>query len=251
MVEQRNSTAEQDARTPFTRPGFVVAAVLVVVVVLLGVIAAVRIGRSDDGSTPASTPSAPAPTQASTGTTADPSASVCGLAGSVDKGTLTAAPAVAWEYQGTTAYPTSPQFGPGQSAPEGYRFCFQHSPEGAVVMAANALAQGSDPEVGARWAEYALGEGRYRDQLLTEIGTVTGAPDTRIKIAGVRVLSYDGTAARVDLATRVSSQNQNLVLSAVYELVWQSGDWKVSADVQRPLDTATIPDLSGYLPWGE
>ena len=251
MVEQRNSTAEQDARTPFTRPGFVVAAALVVVVALLGVIAAVRIGRSDDGSTPAATASAPAPTHASTGITADPSASVCGLAGLVDKGTLTAAPAVAWEYQGTTAYPTSPQFGPGQSAPEGYRFCFQHSPEGAVVMAANALAQGSDPEVGARWAGYALGEGRYRSQLLTEIGTVTGAPDTRIKIAGIRILSYDGTTARVDLATRVSSQNQNLVLSAVYELVWQSGDWKVSADVQRPLDTATIPDLSGYLPWGE
>jgi len=251
MVEQRNSTAEQDGGTPFTRPGFVVAAVLVVVLGLLGVIAAVRIGRSDDASTPPATSTTPVPTPALTGATADPSASVCGLAGSVGTGTLTAAPAAAWEYQGTTAYPTSPQFGPGQSAPKGYRFCFQHSPEGAAVMAANALAQGSDPEVGARWAEYALGEGRYRDQLLTEIGTVTGAPDTRIKIAGVRVLSYDGTSARVDLATRVSSQNQNLVLSAVYELVWQSGDWKVSADVQRPLDTATIPDLSGYLPWGE
>lgn len=250
MAEQRNNTAEQDSGTPFTRPGFVVAAVLVVVVVLLGVIAAVRIGRSDDAAAPPTASTTAVATPPATGVPADPSASVCGLAGA-GQGPMTAAPTVAWEYQGTTAYPTSPQFGPGRAAPEGYRFCFQHTPEGAAVMAANALAQGSDPEVGARWAAYALGEGRYRDQLLTEIGTVTGAPDTRIKIAGVRLLSYDATSARVDLATRVSSQNQNLVLSAVYELVWQAGDWKISTDVQRPLDTATIPDLNGYLPWGE
>lgn len=251
MVEQRKRTDEEGDVSSFARPGFVVAAVLVLVVVLLGVIVAVRVGRSNDVSTPPVTSAPPSATQASTRASADPSASVCGLTGSVDEGSLTAAPVAAWEYQGTTAYPTSPQFGPGRTAAEGYRFCFQHSPEGAAVMAANALAQGSDPEIGARWAEYALGEGRYRDQLLTEIGTVTGAPDTRIKIAGVRVLSYDGTSARVDLASQVSSQNQNLVLSAVYELVWQSGDWKISADAPRPLDTATIPDLAGYLPWGE
>jgi len=251
MAEQRNSTSEQGSGTPFTRPGFVVAAVLVVVVVLLGVIAAVRIGRGDDVAPPPTAPMTAVATPPATDVPADPSASLCDLAGAAGKETLAAAPTVAWEYQGTTAYPTSPQFGPGRSAPEGYRFCFQHTPEGAAVMAANALAQGSDPEVGARWAAYALGEGRFRDQLLTEIGTVTGAPDTRIKIAGVRILNYDATTARVDLATRVSSQNQNLVLSAVYELVWQAGDWKISADVQRPLDTATIPDLSGYLPWGE
>ena len=118
-------------------------------------------------------------------------------------------------------------------------------------MAANALVQGSDAETGAAWADYALSDGQYREQLLSKLGGVTGAEGTRMTIAGFRVLNYEEASARVDLGVRVSSQNQNLIVSGVYELVWQEGDWKISADVQRPLDTASIPDLNAYVPWGE
>lgn len=118
-------------------------------------------------------------------------------------------------------------------------------------MAANALVQGSDPETGAAWAKYVLSEGQYRDELMNKLGAAAGAEGTRLTVAGFRVLSYNEASARVDLGVRVSSQNQNLIISGVYELVWHEGDWKISADVQRPLDTASIPDLNAYVPWGE
>ena len=248
--EQDSSIAENES--PLTRPSFLLSAVLVLVLVALGVFIAVRVARSDNATTPPPASTAPQPPSAAASTTpADPAASVCGLPGTLSSHPLASPPAVTWDYQGTIAYPKSPEFGPGKTAPEGYRYCFQHSPAGAVVMAANALAQGSDSAIGSEWAEYALAKGPYRDQLVDQVGTVTGSEGTRLKIAGFRVLSYDGRSARVDLGVRGSSQSQELVVSGVYELTWQQGDWKISTDVRQPLDIATIPDLAGYIPWGE
>ena len=72
-----------------------------------------------------------------------------------------------------------------------------------------------------------------------------------MSIVGFRLLHYDGETARVDLAARASSQGQTVTVSGVYELIWQDGDWKISADVAEPLNVATIPDLAGYIPWEE
>lgn len=250
--EQRNTTDNEDHGSPFARPAFIGAAVLVLIIVLLGVVLAVRVARSDDTVTPPPISTALQTTSESASSpAADPVASVCGLPATTASGPLTAPPAVTWTYQGTIAYPKSPEFGPGKTAPEGYRYCFQRSPAGALVMAANATAQGSDPQLGTTWSKYVLAQGPYREELEGKAGTATGAEGTRLKLAGFRVLDYTDTNARVDLAFQVSAQNQTLLLSAVYELVWQDGDWKMSADVQRPLDTATIPDLTGYTPWGE
>lgn len=243
---------DDNEQNPFTRPGFIAAAVVVVLVVVLGlVIAIVNATRSDD---PEPTPE-PSPTT-STAPTSDPSdvaggASVCGLEGEELAGTLSTAPAADWAYQGTTAYPTSPEFGPGETSADGVRFCFQHSPTGALFMAANALVQGSDPAASQAWIEYALADGPYREELIGQVGDTSGSESTRMSLAGFRMLAYDGDTARVDLAVRASSEGQNLTLSGVYELVWQDGDWKISADVAQPLNTATVPDLAGYITWGE
>ena len=253
MADTQDSSEPQGS--PFSRPAFVVAGVLVLAIVLLGIIVAVRVAGSNNATAqppPVSTSSpAATPTAAPSTPTADPSSSVCGLAGSADDGGLDAAPAAEWEFQGTTAYPTSREFGPAKEAAEGYRYCFQHTPTGALFMAANALTQGSDPEVGDRWVEYALGQGQYRKQLLSRLGTARGSEGTRVRIAGFRILSYDGASARIDLGTTVSSQNQNLTASCAYDLVWQDGDWKISADTERPVDFATVPNLSRYIPWEE
>lgn len=253
MADDEDSSAASDGASPLTRPGFLAAAALVLVLVVLGTIVAINVARSDGSTTPpvASTNAEGRSSNPATPPPDDPSASVCGLPAGTDTGPLGAAPAVTWDYQGTIAFPKSPEFGPGEAASEGYRYCFQHSPAGAVVMAANAVAQGSDPTTGNDWARYALGEGRYRDRLVDEISKpVTGAPSTRLAVAGFRMLSYDEVSARVDLGVRASSQNQIITASTVYELVWQDGDWKISADVERPVDVATIPDFAGYTPWG-
>ena len=117
-------------------------------------------------------------------------------------------------------------------------------------MAANAVSQGSDIGTGTEWAQYALAEGPYRDDLVEQIGTPSSSAGTRLDIAGFRVLAYDGGTARIDLAITGSSDGTPVTLSAVYELVWQDGDWKISADTSTPLNLATIPNVAGYISWG-
>jgi len=242
---------DDDERSPFTRPGFIAAALVVVLVVVLGIVLVVVNASDEDdpGPTPTSSGTSAAPTTEPTAVAGGES--VCGLDGEVLTGTVTAAPEAEWKFQGTIGYPTSSTYGPGDTSPEGVRSCFQHSPTGALFMAANAVAQGSDPSTSAQWAEQAVAEGRYRDQLLGQVSGGSSSEGTRLSIAGFRILNYDGETARVDLGTKVSSGGQNVTMSAVYELVWQGGDWKISSDVQAPIDAASIPDLAGYITWGE
>lgn len=244
---------DNEERSPFARPGFIAAAVVVALIVVLGIVLAIVNATRADPEPSATSSSAPS---ASAAPTSEPSeaaggASVCGLTGEDLSGSLSTAPGAEWQYQGTTAYPTSSEYGPAETDEAGFRYCFQRSPEGALFMAANALVQGSDPSVSQEWVGYALADGPHREDLLSEVGAASGSEGTRMSIAGFRLLHYDGETARVDLAVRASSQGQNLTLSGVYELVWQDGDWKISADVPQPLNTATVPDLAGYITWGE
>jgi hypothetical protein len=244
-------STDDTEQNPFTRPAFVSAAVIVGLVLVLGAVLGIRAmtkGNQGAAASPASS-SAPTASSASPTSTATADASVCGLPGAVMTGALSTAPPAVWAYQGTTAYPTSKSYGPAATTTGGVRYCFQHSPSGALLAAANALVQGSDPTVSADWVKYALGEGQYRAQVLANLGT-SSSSSSRLSIAGFRVLSYDGKTARVDLAARTASGTGTISVSGVYTLVWQGGDWKISADVAKPLDTALIPDLAGYVPWG-
>lgn len=247
MADQHKSTNDQGDGSVFSRPGFVVAAVLVLVVVLLGVIVAVRVAGSSDSSTPP-----PSQTSTSATTPADSSASVCGLPGSADTGPVSAAPAAAWQYEDTTAYPTSPEFGPGQSDTSGYRYCFQHSPTGAVFATANAVAQGTSSDLAKinSWAQYFVSEGSGRQQVLDELNEPRGeGTGVRLTVVGFRVLSYAAENARVDIGVQTSSSAQTVYASAAYELTWQGGDWKLNSGTATPFDFATIPSTDGYVPW--
>lgn len=244
---------EENEQNPWTRPGFVAAAGVVAVVVVLGVVLAVITALRDDGQDPEATAT---PTQTSAAPTADPTAaaggaSVCGLDGAEMDGSLSTAPTAEWAFQGTTAYPTSGEYGPGESTPAGVRYCFQHSPEGAVFAAANAVVQGSDPGTVGAWLDYFVAAGPSRDAVVNA-GGAAGNTGARVNVAGFRLLSYDGDAATVDVAVRGAIEGQTVNLSMVYDLVWEAGDWKLRVDDPRaPIDVATLPDLAGYITWGQ
>ncbi len=240
---------------PFTRPGFIAAAVVITVIVALGIVLAVRNATRED--TPAIPGAAPAmstgPAAVATATPpqSEVEPSVCGLPGEAMEGTLTTAPAAEWKFEGTTAYPTSQEFGPASSS-DGVRSCFQRSPQGAVFAAANAVAQGSNQGTVGAWLDYFLAEGPHRDTVLSQgSGGEVDDQGIRIEIAGFRLLSYDGETARVDVAVRGKTEGQTVNLSMVYSLVWQNGDWKLQvADPEAPFDVAHVPDLVGYVAWG-
>lgn len=250
---------EGSGRSPFTKPGFIAGGLVVALIVVLGVvIGIVNMTNEDPDTDPtASTSSGPDtdPPASEEPTEADAEASVCGLDGAVaESARLTEAPDVdEWAYQGTSAYPVSSQFGPAETDQEGIRYCFQHSPEGVVFAAGNALVQGTDPASTEAWFERFLADGPYRDRILEEAAASSDSPSAgiRLSIAGFRLLNYDGATARVDIAVNGSADGQSIVGSYVYELVWQNGDWQLSADTQRPFEFATIPDLSGYIAWEE
>lgn len=242
---------DDQERSPFLRPGWIASAAVLAAVLVMGLVAAVYSATRADPAPAPSVASSPALTGTSAPTTSPAAAaeSVCGLAGITTEGTLATAPKATWQYQGTTAYPTSPTYGPGETKKSGVRYCFQHSPEGALFAAANAVVQGSDPSVSEEWGQYVLGQGEYRDQLLGQLGSTSTSEGRRMNIVGFRILSYDGSSARVDLAIRASAKAEAVALSGVYELVWQDGDWKISADVPAPLDVSSVPDLAGYVAW--
>lgn len=245
---------DENTQNPFTRPSFIVAAIVIALVVVLGLTLAIL------NATRADPPPEPQPTATAATATTEPTVdvttktssneSVCGLGAGPDEVPVSA-PEALWEYQGTIAYPTSEKYGPGAEDPSGFRYCFQHSPTGALFAAANAAAQGSDPAIREPWLDYAVGSGPYRDDLMAKIGAGSAQGDSRLILQGFRLLNYDSASARVDLGARVSVDGQATYVSGVYELVWQDGDWKISTDLPEPLSTTAIPDLVGYIAWGE
>ena len=245
---------EDTEQSPWTRPGFVGAAVVVAIVLVLAVV--LGIGALGNGSEPepAPEPTVAEPTPEPTTPEPTPFAgeSVCGLEGVELDGTVTTAVPATWEFQGTTAYPSSDEFGPAAQDVAGVRYCFQHSPQGALVAAANALVQAADPTVSSAWAEQFLSSGPHRDTLLAEAqatSTASGA-NVRLNIAGFRVLEYTGEAATVDIAVEGSADGTPVVGSFIYDLVWEAGDWKLDASSAAPFNFAAIPDLTGYIAWG-
>jgi hypothetical protein len=242
----------------WSQPGFVASGVAVVLLGVFGVVLAIHTATSDDPSDPSPTASAASTTQSSTSTTPSPrassssEASVCGLRGVIMRGSLPGRPAAQWAYQGTTAYPTYPDFGPGRTSSENVRFCFRHSPAGALFAAANALVQSSDPKTSRAWLRHFLTKDADVEEFLPLAATTSDAQAaTRMEIAGFRLLSYDGHNATIDLAFRGTGSGKTVYGSIVYPLRWEEGDWKLAVTSPQEFSNVTqLPDLAGYIAWG-
>lgn len=244
---------DENEQSTFTKPGFLAGAGLVAVLVIAGIVLTVVnvVGTDDD----AASPPAPTSSSASAAPAAEPTAvaggaSVCGLRGEELSGTVTTAPETQWQYQDVYAFPTAEGVGPAETAAEGYRYCFQHSPEGALLAASNFVIQSFDSTGRTAWLDYVVSDGTYRDDLLSS-DQGAGGDDVRAAIAGFRVLAYEGDTARVDVAYRATLEGEAVYGSLVADMVWTDGDWKLNADVDNPARITQLPDLSGYVSWTE
>lgn len=240
-------------QSPWTRPGFIAAALVVAIVLVLGIFIATRGNASNDptppptsGSEPASsTEPEPEPSQ-EPGTESDPS--ICGLDDVELQGTLTQAPETEWSLIGTTAAPSVEGAGPGLVEESGLRSCYSRTPEGALLAAANFMAMSTDPALLRPMIEQGAVDGPGRDALL-DLPDPAGDPAAvRVQVAGFNLLEYDGNTATVDLALSVSNGTQG---AWAYRLAWEGGDWKlvVRSDGSPATDPTQLPDLTGYIPW--
>jgi hypothetical protein len=265
---------EMRGRAPFAKPGFIVAAVLVGFVAIAAIVVIV-LTRGNDVDNAAPTPPAaidvadvdalnvqPTPilsvaprTRPETDSVLDLAGepSICGLVGNAET-TLTQAPVTTWLYDGVNGYPHSELYGPAATAEESYWYCFAHSPGGAVLMAGVTAVQSvsaGDPWIPA-WLDYVVADGPFHEDLVeAHTANANDGAGMRFEIQGFRLLEYTGATARVDIAVKASADGVYALLSAVYDLVWHEGDWKIKADHSAPIWIATIPDLVGYVPWTE
>jgi len=242
------STESNTESNPFTKPGFIIAAALVVALAAAGiVIFLLPKGQSDARPIPDTLESASASASVSPD---HADKSICGLPSSSDTA-LGKAPQSKWELVGRMAAPTEPTTsGPGVTDPSGFRSCFAHSPTGALYSAANAVALGSSAQDEVKLAERLLVPGAGRDAAIKAATTRNSSTESSqsAQFRGFIMKSYSPTEADVDLAFQL--QNGALAHS-VLSLRWVDGDWKVKAsdDGQIFTGTAQLTDLSGFIAW--
>jgi hypothetical protein len=243
-----------DEKSAWLQPGFIAAAAIVTLVILLGLILALTGGSDGDAGTKSANP-APAAPAAPAGHNAN--ASVCGLeAGS--QSIPDAAPKAAWKLRGTVAVPSAPgTFGPHETT-DGVPSCFAHSPTGALFATTNIYAalsvasHGSvDEQIAALKAMAAPGPGL--DAATARRGGNRPSADSSsgVQVAGFNVVRYEPSSAVVDLAFHVDRAHVSGYVHATSTLRWQKGDWKVVLSQDgRPFDSLQqIDSLGGYVPW--
>lgn len=230
---------------PFTRRGFIAAAIVMGVIVLAGVIVLVTSLTSPKGDPVVEPTSTGGPVASGS------DKSVCGLEGFEEESTLTEAPDVEWELVGTVAVPTAQSAaGPGDLRSDGLRTCFAHTAEGALFAAINYVALSTDARTRPLLVDL-IAPGPGRDAAEEAAGENPGeASNTRLQVAGFKVNSYSAEEAVIDVVWTVTSSGGQLV-SFPTALEWVDGDWKLtlSDDGQPPFTSSPLASLGGYIPW--
>jgi hypothetical protein len=246
MSQSTESTTESN---PFTKPGFIIAAALVVALIAAAVVIFL-LPKGQGNAQPAPGTAEPG-SSATTSPTAHAAAdkSVCGLPSSTETA-LGAAPKSKWELVGKMAAPTEPKtFGPGVTDGDGFRSCFAKSPTGALYAAANILALGSsgDPVLNRKATDKLLMRGPGRDIARADSSTKSTS-NTTVQFRGFVIKSYSPSAANVDIAFQT---DKGMLGHAVLPLQWADGDWKLAiADSGQLInEIAQLRDLSGFIAW--
>lgn len=244
------STESTTASNPFTKPGFIIAAALVVALIAATIVIFL-LPKGQGNAQPAPAP-VESSSSASPSASAEAGSSVCGLPSSSETA-LGAAPDTNWELVGKMATPTEPDtFGPGTTDEDGFRSCFSQTPTGALYAAANLLAMGSsgDRAINQKLTDRLLLPGPGRDVAKAESQAMpaTAAPSSTVQFRGFVIKSYSGSAANVDIAFQTDT---GVLGHTVLPLEWADGDWKLAiADSGRLVNDITqIRDLSGFIPW--
>lgn len=246
---------ETEQQNPYKSRGFIVGAVVVAILVIVGAVVIINgLTKTDDpaiSSTQTPQPSATATPSASTAV--EGGASICGLNTVKMSGTLNAPPEAQWAYLDTIAFPISKVSGPGNSDTSKTMNCFERTPQGSVFAAAAGMAQLSSPDHNVGWIKSNFVDGPVKNQVLesAQSGSTTSEGQSRTTFSGFKLLSYNGDTARVDLGVTGTGQGKTLYMSMIVPLVWENGDWKMNFTEAEMRSPAQLPNLAGYAMWKE
>ena len=242
MSQSLESTTNSN---PFTRPGFIIAAALVVALIAAAVVIFL-LPKEQRNAQPAPAQTSSAPASPSRSTASDES--VCGLPASKDTA-LGTAPKSKWELVGSMAVPTDPSTaGPGTVGTDGLRSCFAQSPTGALYATANIWAGLFNGYAKQVYLELSA-DSPTRDkavQAINEGKEVGGGSSPKLQIAGFAIQSYAPTAAVVDLAFKTDDGGYGALSTS---LLWEDGDWKLDMPAAGGGTVRQIRDLGSFIPW--
>jgi hypothetical protein len=236
-------------KNDWTRPGFIAAGAVVLLIVILGVILALTGGSA--GREPGRAETTPAAhTEAAN---SDIDSSICGLPAGMPT-VPSNPPRARWELVGQMAAPTAPATkGPGR-VDNGLRSCFAHSPVGVLYAAVNVVAMTAKDDLRAPFIRRMTVPGVGRDRAIATLGqepSTAQDSSTALQVAGFAIKDYRQRSAVVDLAFRVDTGNAAGYVHLSLAMRWLDGDWKLALpDTGRPFDGMTrITNLTGYVPW--
>ena len=224
------------------------ALVVVALIVLTGVTVSVLNLLQTSSSTSSAEPM-PRPVD-TPGATVPSASGECPLA-SVTRGSdLSTAPVTKWTLDGPLAAPQT-SAGPATVTPDGFRICYSHSAEGALLAAANFVALGSNPRISEPQLAALVASGPAKDKMASSKATRTAPaqPEVSVQIAGYRVVSYSPSEAAIDIALQSS---RGATVSQVFQLAWEDDGWRVRAaddgsSMLTPLRQLT--NLTGFTSW--
>ena len=236
-------------RSPYSRPGFVVSAVLVG---MLGMAALfVVIGAATRHKAVAVSAAPRRSTRATGQVDAATLKATCSLpVGSQQAPTV--GPDLAWVTVGQMQAPQAPSsFGP-QRAENGIGVCFAHNPTGSLVAAINFFAQATVADPGnvirtlvadTPERQLALAQAREgQDQLLQNSDGDPGS----VQVTGYQIVDY--TPAQANLNVVLEGPGGELA-AVECQLDWQAGDWKFVIPSGGQLTSAQVTTMDGFVSW--
>jgi len=156
---------------------------------------------------------------------------------------------VTWSLTAGFAVPSSVADGPTLHGPGGVRYCYSHTPLGAVLAASNlGQGTGSPQEIQDASLKLSVVPNQYSAQVAS-----TPAPprDNRGsgQFAGFRIISYSPDQASIALAASIPGQTDSYPLLTV-AMQWYQGDWRA---VPQPGPTVVVTgssatSLAGFVP---
>ncbi|GAA3736847.1 hypothetical protein [Micromonospora maritima] len=248
-MRSRNYQADYvEEPSPWTRPGFVLAAALLLVIVALGVVVAVRSG-DDDG---------PGPETPPVGAVSGTPAAQPQTTGELPTAVPTTAPAgVTWQVVRGTALPFSDRAGPRDHS-DAQATGFAHTPEGALVAAAQLTSRVGAAAGRASWQptltrQFLPSPDRDRLQAALEAEPEQPAqPGDLAPLAGYLYQSYTPDTAVIGLVYRAVNGTTARWFVVTTTLQWRDDDWKMVAPPGGAWTSLsrTVTDLRGVVEWG-
>ncbi|WP_225668879.1 hypothetical protein, partial [Arthrobacter sp. AET 35A] len=191
---------DENTRNPFTRPGFIISAALVLALIAAVIVIAFIPRGGDEPDAGSTEPTSTETTSAPSATAAGVEESICGLPSSGETA-LGTAPESDWELVGTIAAPTSPeQHGPGVVSDE-VRSCFSNDVTGALYAAVNIAALAGLGEEEKLYSELSVPSPAQQQALEN---ASTSPANNSISVPNPRVVDFLGCPAdRARKAARI------------------------------------------------